>query len=456
TVIMNVLQQNIDSVNAIVKIQVEKADYQERVEKSLRSFRQKANIPGFRKGMAPMGMIRKMYQAGAEGEEINKLVTEALFGHIRENKLELLGEPLPNTTVQKPIDYSSDEAFEFCFDIALAPEININLSAEDCVDYYTIDVNEELVNKQIEMYAQRTGTPGQFEIVEDRDMVKGNVVEIDAEGNAIEGGLTAEGSVIMPSYFKNEEAKAAFLGKKLGDVITFVPQEVTGGNEYELSHILKIEKEEAKNFAGTVSFTITEITRQVPHAIDQELFDTVFGAGVCSSEEEFRAKTRETISAQMTPDQDYKFWIDARQAIMNKVGELTLPTEFLKRWLLATDESKTAESVDAEYPQMINELSWHLTKEAIAKSEGIKVEEADLQVVAEAAVKAQFAQYGMPEVPAEMLKEYSAHMLKDEKSRRNLIEQAVENKIRDAVKAKVSLNNKTVTVEEFNAMFQQA
>ncbi|MGL5893063.1 MAG: trigger factor, partial [Bacteroidales bacterium] len=143
-------------------------------------------------------------------------------------------------------------------------------------------------------------------------------------------------------------------------------------------------------------------------------------------------------------------------SIMNKVGELTLPAEFLKRWLLATDESKTAESIEAEYPQMVNELSWHLTKEAIAKSEGIKIEDADLQVVAEAAVKAQFAQYGMPEVPAEMLKEYSAHMLKDEKSRRNLIEQAVENKIRDAVKAKVSLNNKTVTVEEFNAMFQQA
>lgn len=453
---MNVLQQNIDSVSAIIKIQIEKADYQERVEKSLRTFRQKANIPGFRKGMAPMGMIRKMYQAGAEGEEINKMVTEALFGHIRENKMNLLGEPLPNTTEQKPINYSSDEAFEFCFDVAIAPEVNVALTAEDCVDYHNIEINDELVAKQIEMYTQRMGTPGQFDVVEDRDMVKGNLVEVDANGAIIEGGLTAEGSVVMPSYFKKEEAKAAFLGKNLGDVLTFVPQEVTGGNEYELSHILKIEKEAAKAFAGTVSFTITEITRQVPHALDQSLFDAVYGAGVCSTEEEFRAKTREALAAQMTPDQDYKFWIDAREIILNKVGELQFPADFLKRWLLATDETKTQESVDAEYPQMVKELTWHLTKESIAMATGVKVENADLNAAAEAAVKAQFAQYGMPEVPADMLNEYATHMLKDEKSRRSLIDQAVENKVRDAVKAQVTLNHKTVTVEEFNAMFQQA
>lgn len=451
---MNVSQQNIDSVSAIIKIEIVKADYAEKVEKSLRNFRQKANIPGFRKGMAPMGMIKKMYGKAVEGEEVNKLVTEALFGHIRENKLNILGEPLPNTTEQKEIDFDNDENFEFCFDIAIAPEINIALSQEDKVDFYNIEVSDELVDKQIEMYAQRLGQPANFEVVEDRDMVKGNLVEVDENGNLVEGGLTAEGSVIMPSYFRDEKAKADFLGAKTGDVIVFNPQAATEGNEYELNHILKIEKAEAKNFTANVSFTITEITRQMPHAIDQELFDAVYGAETCADEAAFRAKTREVIEEQLKPEADYKFWIDAREVIMNKVGELKFADDFLKRWLLATGEAKTQESVEAEYPSMVKELSWHLVKEAIAKANGVKVEEADLNAAAEAQVKMQFAQYGMPEVPADMLKDYVAHMLKDEKSRRSLIDRAVEDKVRSTVKGLVSLNEKNISLEDFQKMFE--
>lgn len=453
---MNVLQQNIDSVSAIIKVQIVKADYQEKVEKSLRNFRQKANIPGFRKGMAPMGMIKKMYGKAVEGEEVNKLVTEALFGYIRENKLNILGEPLPNTTEQKEIDFENDEDFEFCFDLAFAPEIKIELSKEDKVDYYNIEVSDELVGKQIEMYAQRLGQPTQFEVVEDRDMVKGNLSEVDENGNIVEGGLSAEGSVIMPSYFRDEKAKADFLGAKIGDKIIFNPQTATEGNEYELTHILKIEKSEVKNFTANVEFVITEITRQVPHAIDQELFDAVYGAGTCSTEEEFRAKTLEVLAEQLKPEADFKFWIDAREVIMNKIGELKFADSILKRWLLATGEAKTEESVEAEYPSMVKELSWHLVKEAIAKANDVKIEEADLNAAAEAQVKMQFAQYGMPEVPADMLKDYVAHMLKDEKSRRSLIDRAVEEKVRETVKGLVTLNEKNISLEDFQKMFEAA
>ncbi len=451
---MNVILNKIDSANAVVSVKVEKADYQERVEKALRNYRQKATIPGFRKGMTPTGIIKKMFGKTLLAEEVNKLVGEGLFGYIRENNVNILGEPLPNVTDQKSIDFETQEEFEFMFDLGLAPEINISLSKEDVADYYQIEITSDMVKKQADAMAERTGKYEQAQSVEGKDMVKGKLVELDEAGNEKEGGIQAEASVMIPHYFKSEEEQAKFNGAALGSTVVFNPNAACAGNEYEIAHILKIEKEEAKDITSNFSITIEEITRHVPAALDQELFDSVFGKDVVKSEEEFNAKITEMLAAQVKPESDYKFWLDLRPLLESKVGELTFPEAFLKRFLLSNGENKTQESVDAEYPDMVKELTWHLIKESLAKNNAVKVEEADLIEVAKSATRAQFAGYGMMDVPADILENYAKNMLKEEKSRRGLIERAIEDKVRDCVKEQISLNEKAISQEDFYKLFE--
>ncbi len=451
---MNVTLNKIDSANAVVSVKVEKADYQERVEKALRSYRQKASIPGFRKGMTPAGIIKKMFGKSLLAEEINKLVGEGLFGYIRENNVNILGEPLPNETDQKPIDFDTQEEFEFLFDLGLAPEINLSLSKEDVVDYYQIEITNEMVKKQADAFAERTGKYEQAQSVEGKDMIKGKLVELDEAGNEKEDGIQAEASVMIPHYFKSEAEQAKFNGAALGSTVVFNPHAACAGNEYEIAHILKVDKEIAKEITSNFSITIEEITRHVPAALDQELFDSVFGKDNVKSADEFDAKIKEMIASQVKPESDYKFWLDLRPVLEGKVGELAFPEAFLKRFLLATGENKTQESVDAEYPEMVKELIWHLIKEKLAKDNAVKVEEADLIEVAKGATRAQFAGYGMMDVPADILENYAKNMLKDEKTRRGLIERAIEDKIRDCAKEQISLNEKVISQEDFYKLFE--
>lgn len=451
---MNVTLNNIDSANAVVSVKVQKADFQEKVEKSLRSFRQKANIPGFRKGMVPMGLIKKMYEKSVLAEEINKTVGEALYGYIRENKVNILGEPLPNETDQKTIDFDNDEEFEFLFDLGLAPEINIKLTKKDVVDYYNVEVTEEMIQKQSAAFTDRAGKYEQVDVVEGKDMVKGQIVELDETGAPKEGGIVVEDAVTIPNFFKSDEEKAKFMGAAKGSVVVFNVFEACGGNEYEMSHILKIEKPQAKEVKSNFSFTLNEITRHVPAELNQELFDVAFGPGNVNSEAEYFAKIRETLESQLKPESDYRFWLDVRPVLEAKAGEVVYPEAFLKRWLLASGENRTPESVEKEFPEMKSELTWHLIKEKFAKEFEVKVEEADLLEVAKAATKAQFAQYGMMEVPADILENYSKDMLKDEKTSRSLVDRAVEDKIRDVLKEKITLKEKSISQEDFYKLFE--
>lgn len=452
---MNVTLNKIDNTNAVVSVKVQKEDFNEKVEKSLRNIRQKANIPGFRKGMVPMGLIKKMYEKSVLAEEINKTVGESLYGYIRENKINILGEPLPNETEQKTIDFDNDKEFEFLFDLGLAPEIDVKLTKKDSVDYYKVEVTEEMIQKQSAAFTDRAGKYEQVDVVEGKDMVKGKIVELDEAGAPKDGGIVAEDTMTIPSYFKSDDEKAKFMGAAKGATVVYNVSEACGGNEYEISHVLKIEKAEAKEVKSNFAFTINEITRHVPAELNQELFDMAFGAGNVTSEAEYFAKIRESIEAQLKPEADYRFWLDLRPVLEKKAGKIEYPEAFLKRWLLASGENRTAESVEAEFPAMISELTWHLIKEKFAKDFEIKVENADLLEVAKAATKAQFAQYGMMEVPADILENYSKDMLKDEKTQRNLVERAVEDKIREAVKEKITLKEKSISQEDFYKLFEQ-
>ena len=451
---MNVSFQNIDKVSGLLTVKLEKADYQEKVDKSLKTFRQKAQIPGFRKGMVPMSLVKKMYGKSVIAEEVNKLLSEKVYDYIKSNNVNMLGEPLPNEEKQQVIDFDTMEEFEFVFDIALAPEFKAEVNNTDKVDYYTIEVTDEMVENQVKAYTQRNGKYDQVSAYEDNDMLKGLIAELDENGNTKEGGIQVEGAVLMPSYMKNDEQKAIFAIAKVNDVLVFNPNAAYDGHDADIASLLKIEKEAAAEMKSNFSFQVEEITRFVPGDLNQELFDQVFGKDAVKTEEEFRAKVKEGIAAQFVADSDYKFLIDARKMLMEKVGKLEFPDALLKRIMLLNNKEKGEEFVAENYEKSVEELTWHLIKEQLVKDNEIKVEQEDVINMAKDATKAQFAQYGMMTVPEDILENYAQEMLKKKENVDGLVGRVVEAKLATALKAKVTLNNKTVSMEEFNKMFE--
>ena len=451
---MNISLQNVDKVSALLTLKLEKADYQARVEKTLKTYRQKANIPGFRPGMVPMSLIKKQFGKSVLVEEVDKMMQEKVNEYIRDNKVNMLGMPLPNEEKMAPIDFDTQEDFEFVFDIALAPEFTAEISSADTIDYYTIEVSDELIDQQVKMYTQRAAKYDKVEQYEDKDMIKGLLAELDENGNTKEGGIQVEGAVMMPAYMKNDEQKAIFNGAKVNDVLVFNPAVAFDNNEAELSSLLKIKKEEVANYKGNFSFQIEEITRMIPGDLNQELFDQVLGEGKAHSEEEFRAQIKETIAKQFEADSDYKFLIDVRNYVVNKIGKLEFADELMKRIMLENNKEKGEEFVAEHYEKSLEELTWHLIKEKLVAANDIKVEQADITNMAKEATRAQFAQYGMINVPDELLENYSKEMLKKRESVEALVNRVIETKLSDILKGQVTLNHKAVSAEEFNKMFQ--
>ncbi|WP_278970678.1 trigger factor [Phocaeicola barnesiae] len=448
---MNISLQNVDKVSAVLTAQIEKADYQEKVEKALKTLRQRVNMPGFRKGMVPMGLIKKQYGTSVLLEEVDKLLQEKVGEYIRENKVNMLGTPLPK---ENNINFETDENFEFSFDIALAPEFNVELSAADNLDYYDINVTDEMVDQQVKMYTQRTAKYEKVEDYQDNDMLKGLLAELDENGNTKEGGLQVEGAVMMPSYMKNDDQKAIFNGAKVNTVLVFNPSVAFDNNEAELASLLKVKKEDVAAHTGNFSFQIEEITRMIPGELTQELFDQVLGEGKASNEEEFCAQIKEAIAKQFEGDSDYKFMIDVRTYLANKVGKLEFADGLMKRIMLENNKEKGEEFVNENYDKSLEELTWHLIKEKLVEANGIKVEQGDITDMAKETTRAQFAQYGMINVPDELLENYSKEMLKKRESVEALVNRVIESKLGDALKAQVTLNHKAVSAEEFNQMFQ--
>lgn len=450
---MNIVRKDIDSVNATITISIEKADYSEKVEKKLREYRKKANVPGFRPGMVPVGLMKKMYGKSILAEEINKMLSDELYNYIRENNINILGEPLPNITEQKEIDFSTEEDYDFVFDLGLSPEFEVELTKKDKIKYYQITPSEEMIGNQVKSYTSRYGRYAQEEVVEEKDMVKGELVEL-AGAEAKADGIAVNDAVLTPAYIRDEAIKALFVGAKVGDVITFNPK-TAFENETEISSLLKIKKEEVAGIDSDFQLTISGITRYFEAELNQELFDKVYGEGVVTSEAEFRAKISETIQISLNNDSNYKFGIDARDALVAKYDNLVFPDAFLKRWLQASNEKMTEESIEADYPKMIADLKWQLIKDKLGKANDVKVENDEVKDFARQIARSQFAQYGIPvEINDPILDNYTTDMLKKEDSLRNIIDKVYENKVLDLIKNSVKLDTKTVSIEEFNKMFE--
>lgn len=453
---MNISLENLDKVSAVLTVKMEKADYAAQVDKALKNYRKKANIPGFRPGQAPMSLLKKRFGNEVTAEEVNKLLGEKLYEYIRENNLNVLGEPMPSKDRQQDINFETMDSFEFVFDLALAPEVNVELDNNDTVDYYHIDVDDKMIDSQVKMYAQRAGSYDKVENYEANDMVKGLLAELDENGNTKEGGIQVENAVVLPEYMKNDDQKAIFNGCKVNDVLVINPNQAYNGSEAEIAALLKIKKEDVANTTSNFSYQIQEITRFKEAELNQELFDQVFGKDVVKSEEEFRNKIKSIMAEQFAADSDYKFILDLRTYLMNKIGKLEFPDAILKRYMRATSnvsEDKRDAFVEENYEKSLEELTWHLIKEQLVKKYDVKVENEDLKNTAKNITKIQFAQYGMINVPEDILDNYANEMLKKKDQIDSLINRSVDNKLAGILKDVVTLNEKQTSVEDFNKMF---
>lgn len=448
---MNISLTKADALNATLTAVVEPADYEEKVAKAIKDFSKQVKMPGFRQGHVPAGLIKKQYGPSILGEEVNKLLQENLYNYIRENKVQMLGDPLP-TEANNHIELVDGGTFTFTFDLALAPEFKVELSKKDKVDYYEVEVSDEMVNNQVQMYRQRGGNYEKVDSYEENDMVKGVIVELDKKGAAVEGGVNAEGVVMLPKYFKNDDQKKLFAAAKTGETVKFNPFKAYDGSEAELASLLKVEKEKASEYKGDFNFEIKEITRYVPGPLNQELFDQVFPKGTVKSAEEFTAKIKEQIADQFKKDADYKFLLDMRKYVTEKVGKLEFPDEKLKRIMLA-NANNDAKKVEENYDKSIEELAWHLMKEQLVEMTGVKVEDQDVLEMGREVTRMQFAQYGMLNIPEEYIENSVKEMLKKRETVDNLIDRAIELKLGVALKEMVTLNKKSVKAEEFNKMF---
>jgi len=450
---MNITFENPDKINGLLTVTIEKEDYQEKVEKTLKDYRKRAQVPGFRPGMVPMGMIKKQYGTAAKVDEVNRLLGDKLMAYIRDNKIQMLGEPLPSDK-QEPQDLEKDGPFTFIFDIAVAPEFKAELTGDDTIDYYTITVDDKLIDEQVQRYASQAGEFEKGEVFEGNDTLTGDLRQLDAEGNTIEGGITVDSAQLMTAYIKAEDQKKLFDGCKPGDIITFNPKKAYSDNDAEIAALLKVEKDQVKDLDSDFSYQVTEIRHFKPAEVNQQLFDRVFGEGTCSDEQAFRQKIADMLQAQLVQNSDYKFLLDVRAYMEQKVGKLEFPEALLKRVMLNNNKDKGEEYVEKNFEGSIKELEWHLIKEQLVAANEIKVDDADLKNVAKEAIRIQFAQYGMQNVPDDVLEQYADEQLKKRETVENFVDRAVDVKLTEKLKTVVKLAEKQMTLDEFNKMMR--
>ncbi len=448
---MNVTMEKTGNVSGIITVSLTEQDYQDKVKKDLKTIGQKHHIDGFRAGKVPEGLLRKMFGKQVLADVINRETVDALFKYIDDNKLSILGEPL-SANDTKEVDFSQKD-YSFSFEVGFAPEIDIEVDKNLTIPYYTITVDDDMVKRQDDAFARRYGSQVKGEKVDGTALVKGSVVELNADGTVKENGISTENTIISMEYVSGTEERDKFIGKAVGDKVVFNPKSAGKGNVADVASMLNIEKEQAENVDSDFEFTIKEIIVLKLAEKNQEFFDEVFGKDVVKDEAGYFEKLREMIANQLKLDSNYRFTIDARNVLTGKAGAIELPVEFLKKWLKKTNEKINDENVDEEYERMRPAAEWQLIKEKAVNKLGIKVEEDDLKREARMLAAQQFAQYGMANVPEEYIDKYAKDFLDNKEYRQRLLDKAVDDKLFAAVKDNVTLEEKAVSVEEFNKLF---
>jgi len=429
---------------------VEESDYADKVKKQLKEIGKKHAEPGFRPGHVPAGLIAKKYGKAVKYDEINKLVGEAIFDYIKENGINVLGNPIPDKA-----NAINEDASEFTlkFKVGVAPEFEVKIDKDLHIPYYNIQVTDEMVARQDEALRRRFGKQEPGDEVDATALVKGVITELNEDGTVKEEGVVVENGIVAPQYFKSEDQRALFVGKHVGDSVVFNPAATCESNPTELASMLNLPKEEAEKHQGDFRFDIKKIIVLKPAELNEEFFKEAFGETV-KDEEGYRETVKKMIQDSLTGDQNYRFTIDAEKAIRKEVGEIQLPDEDLKEFLISQNEALNEENIDKEYDQIRSQLVWDLEKDKMINALDIKVEDADLQNTARLMARNQFAQYGMTNVPEDAVEHYAGEILKDEKARNTIYRQTSDMKLFNAIRAAVSLDEKEVSVDEFNELFR--
>jgi trigger factor len=450
---MQIIKENVDALNATLKVIVEKKDYDERVDEVLKDYRKKVKMDGFRPGKVPAGLVSKMYRTTVMVEEINKVVSESISKYLTDESIKILGEPLPNEDQPKDIDWDNQSEFEFQFDLGLAPVLDINLTQKDKVPMYEIQADKKMISETKDSYTQRMGTMVPVEQVSGDEIIVGDFLQIDKEGNPIEGGIMSEAARFSMEVIKDSKTKTALSARQSGDFVD-MDIRIAFPNETEVSSLLKIDKTTVAEIAPNFRLTIKEISRFEKAEINQEMFDKLYGEGIVKSDEEFETRIVEDMKTGLARDAEYGFAVDVKKMLLKKL-KFDLPVEFLKRWLTIVNDGKfTAEQIAEDFPKFEDDLKWQLVRDKIVKDQEIKVEAEEIKAQAREAALMQFQQYGIMDVPEENLDSYAAEMLKNEDELRKMHDRLAEEKVIAYLKDTIKVDNKQITLEKFKKLFE--
>jgi len=449
---MNITRETIDDLNALLKVEVSKADYEENVEKVLRDYRKNANVKGFRPGMVPIGLVRKMYGKAVQLDEINKAVADNIHKYLSDEKIDILGDPLPKENENEHINFDTQEDFVFTFELGLVPQFEINLSKKNKVPEYELDIDNKIKDDYVSNYTRRFGEFVNVGSSGDKDLLKGDLFSLDENGNIIPGDVPVEETTLSIDVIKDDKIKKTFLKRKIGDNIDFDLRKAFP-NDNEIAGILKKQKEEVTGIEGTFRFQIKNIQRFETASINQDLFDKIYGEGVVKSEDEFNNKIEEEIRMNLKRESDYKLMIDIKKLALDQT-EISLPENFLKRWLVKVNEKTTAEQVEKEFDSFKTDLKWQLIRNKIAKDYDIKISEEELHDEAENITRYQFQQYGLFYATDDQIHNYAHEMLKREDDVRRITDKILEEKAAEKIKELVKLDSKKISIDEFNKLFE--
>lgn len=448
---MDIVKENIDKLNAVLKVSVEKKDYEEKVEDILKDYRRKAQLKGFRQGKAPMGIIRKMYYVPVVADEVNKLVSESLFDYLRNEDIRILGEPLPKKEEGRQIDFEKDDAFEFEFEIGLSPELKLEISEKDKLPWYKIKIEKKYLDEYKEEVAKRYGEFISVDVAGDDELIKCDLVKVDKEGNEVENGIRADDVSMSLDMMKDTDQKLLFKGVGKDETVIFDVKKAFP-NETEVASMLRINKDEIPLIDGSFKCTIKDIQKFEKATLDQELFNKVYGEDAVKSLEEFEDKLKEEMNVQYERDSDYRFSIDARESLLKK-ARVELPVEFLKRWLVETNENLTAEQIEKDFSDYEDDFRWQLVKDHLVKKHDIKVTPDEIKQDAKDLARSQYYQYGITDIPDEYLDSYANEMLSKKEEVRRISDRKLEEKLINFIKNTVKIDEKQITVEKFRKLF---
>jgi trigger factor len=450
---MNITQEKVDQLNTVLHVNVEQTDYEERVGEVLKDYRRKARVDGFRPGKVPMGLINKMYRTPVLVDEVNKMVSESLFNYLQENNIRILGEPLPHKGDNPKIDFEQDTEFEFRFDLGLAPQLEMEVTSKDKIPYYKIKADKTQQKEYVDSLLQRYGEFKPVEKAGKDELIRGILVKVNQEGEEAENGIRVENVSMSLDMMKDEDQKMLFSGTGAGDEVVFDIKQAYP-NDAELASLLRIDKSEIPMLEGTFKCIIEEVAKFEKATPGQELFDKIYGDGEVKTEEEFMKRVKEEIELNYERESEYRFMVDAREALINK-AKINLPVEFLKRWMVEANENMTEEQVNSDFDKYEDDFRWQLIKEHLLKQQEIKVSEEEALEMAKGMALNQYMQYGISNVPEDYLENYAREMMSKPEESRRIYDQKAEEKLMTYIKSTAKLEDKEVSSEKFRKLYEK-